>query len=98
MKRIFIVLGVYIAMDEKVFQKVLKVVHHAMETNPLMKQSAIQLASEIFMPALTLVSCNSAIETGVWAIFKQADFNLRYSCYTSMIKFTYLSQPVLIAK
>ena len=98
MKRIFIVLGVYIAMDEKVFQKVLKVVHHAMGVNLLLKPGAIQLASEIFVPALTLVSWNPGVESAVWAIFSQAEFNSRYTCYTNMLKFTYLSQPVLIAR
>ena len=50
------------------------------------------------MPALSLISSNFGAESGVWAIFKHADFNQRYTCYTNMLKFTYLSQPLLISK
>jgi len=58
----------------------------------------LQLASEVFVPAQALVSTNFAIETAIWAIFKHADFNQRYSCYTTMLKLTYLSQPCLVAQ
>ena len=56
------------------------------------------MASEIFVPAHALVTTNYSIESAVWAIFKQADFNARYICYTNMLKTTYLSQPCLVAK
>lgn len=56
------------------------------------------MASEIFVPAQALVSTNYAIEGAIWAIFKKADFNQRYICYTNMLKVTYLSQPCLISK
>ena len=56
------------------------------------------MASEIFVPAHALVSTNYALEGAIWAIFKHADFNQRYICYTNMLKVTYLSQPCLVAK
>ena len=56
------------------------------------------MASEIFVPAHALVSTNYALEGAIWAIFKHADFNQRYICYTNMLKTTYLSQPVLVSK
>ena len=92
------VVGVYIAFDERVFQKVLKVISHAIEQQPQFLQSALQMASEVFVPAQALVSTNFPIETAIWSIFKHADFNQRYFCYTNMLKVTYLSQPCLLSK
>ena len=56
------------------------------------------MASEVFVPAQALISTNFPIESMIWSIFKHADFNQRYICYTNMLKVTYLSQPCLVAK
>ena len=69
-----------------------------MDQSPQLKQNVIGIASDIFVPAHSLVSTNFTIEGAIWAIYKHADFNQRYTCYSGMLKMTYLSHPCLIAK
>ena len=55
----------YIAFDQKVFQKVVIVVQNCYKENP---EEAKNIAGEVFFPALALMECNNSLSSHIWAI------------------------------
>lgn len=58
-------MGVAIAFDQKLFQKVVIIVQQNFKENP---ERAKTLAGEVFLPALALVENNNQLSAHVWAI------------------------------
>ncbi|CDW79776.1 tho complex subunit 2-like [Stylonychia lemnae] len=88
-------LGVYLAYDQKIFYKLCVIIKQHFSINP---RRSIQIAGELFLPALALVEENNEISELIWSILSNIDYTLRYEFYTQMITQTYISSTALIVK
>ena len=88
LKKVLGSLGVYLAFNEIIFQKVLHVVAACQDQCPQLHPAIMQLVNEVFLPANALVSPNPAIEDAVWTILRHSDHNQRYISYTNILKAT----------
>jgi len=58
---------------------------------------AVSMVGEIFLPALSVTSCNYPLENALWAVFKQATAMDRYDFYSRFTQRGYLNQPCILA-
>ena len=58
------VLGIYVHNNEKVFLKLVNVINANMSAKH--QSMAIQMAGEVFFPALAATSCNYVLENAIW--------------------------------
>ena len=89
------IFGIYIAYDEILFQKLLKVLQTAQK--PEHVQQVWSLCGEIFLPALSITSVNLQLGTLLWSLYKKCPYQQRYLHYSTLLQKTYLSTPQTIA-
>ena len=91
---IFRCIGVNLAFNERLFQKVVIVVEKTFDDNP---ERAKHFAGDIFFPALSLVQfSNDQLSKHIWNILSRVESINRYSYYTKMLTDTYLTNVSML--